>query len=299
MLAWWFDPRKLIHHCTTIFCTRGKNMHYQKRLTRKNGEDGVSPVIGVMLMLVVTIIIAAVVSGFAGGLIGGQQKSPTLSMDVKISNTGNYIGSGFSANVLGVSQPISSADTKIVTTWTTTMKNPASADLSDTQKTIAVGSVITGGNTSFPNTANIDLSPGMGQGHVTTAVAPFAIGTGITNTNPTNSFKDTYNASWFGHYTLQPGVNLFVYPYGSGSGMALGGAPGNADSSGGYNGVTPYTYMYGGSHFAPGVGTVDPTIAVLGSGWEQLRGGDTVHVKVIYIPTGAAIFSKDVAVTEG
>jgi hypothetical protein len=81
--------------------------------------------------------------------------------------------------------------------------------------------------------------------------------------------------------------------------MALGGAPGNADISGGYNGVTPYSYMYGGTHFASNAGTVDPTIAVLGSGWEQLRAGDTVHVKIIYIPTGAAIFSKDVAVTEG
>jgi len=295
-LAWWFDPKKLIHHCTTIFCTRGKNMHYQKRLPRKNGEDGVSPVIGVMLMLVVTIIIAAVVSGFAGGLIGGQQKSPTLSMDVKVSNTGNYIGSGFSANVLGVSQPINSADTKIVTTWTTTMKNNASADLSTTQAAIPNGASVTGGNISLPNTANINLNPGMGAGLVTTAVAPFAIGTGISNTNPTNSFKDTYNASWFGHYTLQPGVNLFVYPYGSKSGMALGGASGAADI-GGYNGYTQYAYTNGGN-FVSGT-TVDPTIAVLGGGWEQLRAGDTVHVKVIYIPTGAAIFSKDVAVTEG
>ena len=40
-------------------------------------------------------------------------------------------------------------------------------------------------------------------------------------------------------------------------------------------------------------------IAVLGGGWEQLRAGDIVHFKVIYTPTGATIFSKDVAVTEG
>jgi hypothetical protein len=79
--------------------------------------------------------------------------------------------------------------------------------------------------------------------------------------------------------------------------MALGGAPGAANA-GGYNGYTPYTYTNGGN-FVSGSGTLDPTIAVLGGGWEQLRAGDTVHVKVIYIPTGAAIFSKDVAVTEG
>lgn len=293
-MAWWFDPEKLIHHCTQIFPEA--NMHYLKRMIRKNGEDGVSPVIGVMLMLVVTIIIAAVVSGFAGGLIGGQQKSPTLSMDVKISNTGSYIGSGFSANVLGVSQPINSADTKIVTTWTTTMKNNASDDLSDTQAAIPNGAIFTGGNTSLPNTNNVDLNPGMGNSAHTQAVAPFAIGTGITNTNPTNSFKNANNASWFGHYTLQPGVNLFVYPYGSKSGMALGGAPASADS-GGYNGATQYAYTEGGN-WADANGKVDPTIAVLGGGWEQLRAGDTVHVKVIYIPTGAPIFTKDVAVTE-
>lgn len=39
-------------------------------------DDAVSPVVGVMLMLVVTIIIAAVVSGFAGGIISGGDKAP-------------------------------------------------------------------------------------------------------------------------------------------------------------------------------------------------------------------------------
>ncbi|WP_292409576.1 MULTISPECIES: type IV pilin N-terminal domain-containing protein [unclassified Methanoculleus] len=54
-------------------------------------EDAVSPVIGVMLMLVVTIIIAAVVSGFAGELAGTQEKTPQASIAVK---TG-YVGDNF------------------------------------------------------------------------------------------------------------------------------------------------------------------------------------------------------------
>ena len=41
-------------------------------------DSAVSPVIGVMLMLVVTIIIAAVVSSFAGGLVSGQQAAPSM-----------------------------------------------------------------------------------------------------------------------------------------------------------------------------------------------------------------------------
>jgi len=45
-----------------------------------NPESAVSPVVGVMLMLVVTIIIAAVVSVFAGGLGGSQTKTPVATI---------------------------------------------------------------------------------------------------------------------------------------------------------------------------------------------------------------------------
>jgi FlaG/FlaF family flagellin (archaellin) len=272
-------------------------MHYLKRMTGKKGEEAVSPVVGVMLMLVVTIIIAAVVSGFAGGLVGGQQKSPTLSMDVKIVNTGSYIGSGFFANVNSASQPIATSQIKIVTSWTTTMKNNVDAGLSASQENIAVGSMFTGGNTSLPGIPNMNL-PNTGWMKnstlsVTNAVAPFGMGAEIAS-DPTDPY--TYPQSQFGNYTLQQGITLFAAPFGSTSGMALAGAPGDADANGGYNGYVPYAYS-AGSDFTQG--SVDPTIAVLGAGWDQLRDGDIVHVKVIYTPTGTTIFSKDVAVTEG
>lgn len=276
-------------------------MHYLKRMTRKNGEDGVSPVVGVMLMLVVTIIIAAVVSGFAGGLINGQSKSPTLSMDVKVSNTGSYVGSGFTANILAVSQPIDTKNVKIVTAWSTTMKDNTSADLSTTQANIPEGNTFTGGNTSLPNSANVYVYQGMQTKKVTSwATAPFGMSQEIVDAgqnNPTDPIGKSSTAyekpGWFGQYTLQQGVGLFAYPYGTDSGMAIAGAPGNAAASG-YNGATPYVYTEASGLYENG--QVDPTQAVLGSGWEQLRAGDTVNVKVIYIPTGAAIFNKDVAV---
>ncbi|MFA5330789.1 MAG: type IV pilin N-terminal domain-containing protein [Methanoregula sp.] len=50
----------------------------------RRNEEAVSPVVGVMLMLVVTIIIAAVVSAFAGGLTGTTQAAPKASIDVQI-----------------------------------------------------------------------------------------------------------------------------------------------------------------------------------------------------------------------
>lgn len=46
-------------------------------------DTAVSPVVGVMLMLVVTIIIAAVVSAFAGGLSQGSSKAPQLSINAE------------------------------------------------------------------------------------------------------------------------------------------------------------------------------------------------------------------------
>lgn len=50
-------------------------------------EHAVSPVVGVMLMLVVTIIIAAVVSAFAGGMGSGTKAVPSASIAVKIDTT--------------------------------------------------------------------------------------------------------------------------------------------------------------------------------------------------------------------
>ena len=54
---------------------------------KKDKESAVSPVVGVMLMLVVTIIIAAVVSAFAGGLSTGSNKMPQMTITASFSNS--------------------------------------------------------------------------------------------------------------------------------------------------------------------------------------------------------------------
>jgi len=51
----------------------------------RNNSSAVSPVVGVMLMLVVTIIIAAVVSAFAGGMGSEQHKTPQVSLKAESS----------------------------------------------------------------------------------------------------------------------------------------------------------------------------------------------------------------------
>lgn len=51
-------------------------------------NDAVSPVIGVMLMLVVTLVIAAFVSVFAGNALGSAQTAPVSMFEVKILSDG-------------------------------------------------------------------------------------------------------------------------------------------------------------------------------------------------------------------
>jgi FlaG/FlaF family flagellin (archaellin) len=78
-------------------------------------EDAVSPVVGVLLMPGCTIIIAAIVSGFAGGLTSGQQKAPSISITkhTKLVNSGYYHDSGLILEVTGSSEPIPTKDLKI------------------------------------------------------------------------------------------------------------------------------------------------------------------------------------------
>ena len=53
-------------------------------MTRTKPDDAVSPVIGVMLMLVVTVVIAAAVAVFATGLAEDTEPAPVAKLDVMI-----------------------------------------------------------------------------------------------------------------------------------------------------------------------------------------------------------------------
>lgn len=54
----------------------------QKRRLSKD-ERGVSPVVGVIMMVAITVVIAAVVAAFAYGIIGGVQKAPNAALIVE------------------------------------------------------------------------------------------------------------------------------------------------------------------------------------------------------------------------
>jgi FlaG/FlaF family flagellin (archaellin) len=262
-------------------------------------DAAISPVVGVMLMLVVVIIIAAIASGFAGSLVTGQKAAPTLAMDVTIKNSGTWLGSGFFATVTGVSAPIPTSDLKIVTSWTTTNKmNPA------TQVSITTTTIPGFNNTYFHMGGRVN---GV-QGFPKSGVTPFGLGPGVGNnqsyssggldSNPTNPYQ--YTADHFGNYTLMQGTTLFAIPAGASS-MGSIGSVSAANDVAGY-GISPasfYNYTTGTGNDDYQAGESDQIQGVLGQDWDNLRAGDVVNVKVIHVPSGKTIFQKDVLVTEG
>lgn len=326
---------------------------YNSRYERTK-ESAVSPVVGVMLMLVVVIIIATIVSGFAGGLIeNGGQKTPTLTMDVQIANSGTYRGSEMSATVTGVSEPIDSNDIKIITSWTTTVKTNNYV-LGDTDPiyelvngsyvrvepgtamegkgcilSLPKGTVYHGGAEVVPGVTNsrTDNTPN--------STAPYGFGPGVENITTESEMVDHYGtnkgpevvvfnwqyfpATHFGNYSLEQGTVMMAEPAGRCFKFPrTGGFPDDFDM-GGYGTLTssdsgyipnPYQYkndnayeVYTGNATTPEEiladgGQIDGMQAMLGCGWENLRGGDVVNVKVVYTPSGKTIFNQDVVVDD-
>ncbi|MBQ2772177.1 MAG: type IV pilin N-terminal domain-containing protein [Methanocorpusculum sp.] len=86
----------------------------------KKSDDAISPVIGVMLMLVITVVIAAVVTMFATGVVGDTEPAPVATFDVKILtkyNSGDGIGPDFQIKKLS-GDDIDTKDIEIRVSWT-------------------------------------------------------------------------------------------------------------------------------------------------------------------------------------
>ena len=170
----------------------GLNMLFLNGHARKTGDNAVSPVVGVMLMLAVTIIIASVVSAFAGNAISGTQKAPSANTEIHIRNGGTYDTSYFSIQILGASEPIATKNLKLVTSW-------SAADGS--------GAVITGGNTTYARQAVANTDDGSVL--VTSFGVPTGFGAGVGDWADATSHPA--GAQW-GNYTWLAGTTCSDSP---------------------------------------------------------------------------------------
>lgn len=222
----------------------------------KHKEEGVSPVIGVMLMLVVTIIIAAVVSGFAGGLAGGSQKAPAASFEARIVNSGSWGTSMFDIMCKGTDAGIPTKDIKLVTTWT--------------KKDGTVVRTLTTGPSTVNNT----------QYSSNSYHSPLGFGPGVNRTVFSGNY---YIDQCFGQYTLVAGTRMHNSAYGWST--ALGGY--------GVDPSTRFQYTYGSTYTNT---SVDAMQAILGPDWNELRVGDVVNVQMLHVPSQKIIFNENIKV---
>ncbi len=183
-------------------------MHKQKNKRPK--EDAVSPVVGVMLMLVVTIIIAAIVGSLATGLGATTAAAPVASYEFTISagdTAKSTDGYPIELRVLG-GDSIPSKDLQIVTTYT----------IPETSR----GTVLANAGRTIRHTLDGSLSP-YKEGTTTkdTAIELHTDAAGYPFTPQVNGYTDTLfpqtndfqQTAHFGTCTFEPTTTYyFRYP---------------------------------------------------------------------------------------
>ncbi len=247
------------------------------RKAEQNHEDAISPVIGVMLLLVVTIIIAAVVSGFAGNIAGSSVEAPTLAATANLEITGDK-DSRLYVRVDSVSEPIPTKDLRIITSW--------SKDVD--------GEIVRGGNTSYAGKSVTSYYSG---GKPVNESHPVGYGPGVEDWKTYGTLNISQH---FGNYTLEAGTTFRASPYRSRPG---GGH--SEDNRGGYGprldtktgNVVGELYKYhDGSNYPIGE-CIDSMQSVLGGDWNKLRPGDVVNLKIMHTPSGKVIYDRDIVAT--
>ena len=125
-------------------------------MKKSNKEDAVSPVIGVMLMLVVTIVIAAVVAAFASGLGTDMESAPTVVLDATVYTDGKVKLTSLSGDNL----VLSSTSVKIQKDDGTQVGNTVSPTASDPTASDATAKFLTPGSTAIASTSATGLTEG-------------------------------------------------------------------------------------------------------------------------------------------
>jgi len=168
----------------------------------KQNEHAVSPVVGVMLMLVVTIIIAAVVSAFAGGLAAGKEKAPQVSLETHIKLTGGMSG-GPSMIIKDLGgDSINTRNVKLVTSWANAsgiyhvQSTTAPKYVNDTEEYY----VPTGGMAHYNlSSLNVQYDYGAGNEYYN---EPYLV---VAGQMPATGDADKDTPLWFGNYVMHAG----------------------------------------------------------------------------------------------
>ena len=229
----------------------------------KNRRDrAVSPVIGVMLMLVVTVLLAAAVSAFTGGL-KVQKPAPSAQFRVKIfkNTTVNMGTTSFKCSYIEITETsgdsIPSKDLEIIT------YNP---DAYGPHKVMVVK----------PNSMNTHYE----YFNWTAKKWEWANGTSPYLNNFAYGWWWNNSKTWFGNYTVHPGVTMTADWYSN-----------NAQAK--WNARTGW---YATDHTVdPNAGNVTGFCACIADGW-NVTPGHYITVEIVYTPTHTVIWKSKVLV---
>ena len=224
---------------------------------KRSGELAVSPVIGVLLMLVVTVLLAAAVSAYTG-YFKPQKPAPTAQFRVKIfKNTTVNMG-------------------------TMTIKNVTYMEITE----------VSGDSIPSKDIEIITYNPDAYGPHKTMVVKPNSFNTHTYLKdwkiwmNGTSPYLNNYALgwwwknpkTWFGNYTIHPGVTMTADWYSNNI-----QAKWNA-TSGWYN-----------LNKDPNAGNVTGFCACIADGW-NVTPGHYITVEILYTPTHTVIWQKKVLV---
>jgi flagellin-like protein len=157
-----------------------------------NDNDAVSPVIGVILMVAITVILAAVIGTFVLGL-GDQvsntapQASFTFDLEDNLDYDTNNGGTTDDGDILTITHDGGDS----ITASQLTVKSDVDADLTDTRP--GDGDVITGGSSAVSGSEAYD-STGIGSGDDVSAGSTVYLYTGTTPDNELNGA--TVRVTW-------------------------------------------------------------------------------------------------------
>lgn len=245
---------------------------YQKRTNKNKNEDAVSPVVGVMLMLVVTIVIAAVVAAFATGMVGDQKTAPTVSASVDL----NTIEDKVTVTFISVSEPIAKSDLQL------NLKSTKAGVLYGQSGVLGSSGAITSGSTVSSELGLEDTS----------GAKP--LDSPVTVKDRTISDTDSmYFTKYAKASTTDPSKLEIVYFDGT---TARDSVEENDDeikamikikNSGTYKYVT----------CKPGY-TIDKKddFPIMKLDTEELEAGDKVNVEIVHIPSNSIVYAKTITV---
>ena len=232
---------------------------------QRKSDDAVSPVVGVMLMVVITVVIAGAIAAFGTGIAGDTEKAPSVVLDVKILSNfksleemttgGSLNGPDF--HILQTSgDPLDTGEIEIQMAWT--------ASDGEHYSTYSAAENKARGNDPQMYVKSIDNIPG----------------------DRNNEYGSGGNNHYFGDVVLTPGLRLFAFS----DSLTVDWTEEGAESATHNHVGSPFMDKIFNNGVSMGGSQTNPGIM------QYLLPGTPVEITILHIPTNTIIYEKEVVV---